>query len=71
MAIGNTMNYYDSTKQENGKSSAKELMVFAIIIALSLIPMLLFMEFAYIIVIVVDMGGIYIIGIFSCINWIF
>ncbi|MHA1637044.1 MAG: hypothetical protein ACTSUO_07275 [Candidatus Thorarchaeota archaeon] len=64
LAIGNGGNYYDSYRNQDGATPTKELLIFAIIIALSIIPMLLFLEWSTLILIVVDMGGIYIIGIY-------
>ncbi len=64
LALGNGANYYDSIRNQGATTAAKELLMFAIIIAISIIPMLLFMDFAYLILIVVDMGGLYIIGIY-------
>lgn len=64
LAIGNGANYYDSYRNQDGATPAKELLMFAIIIALSIIPMLLFIDLANLILIVVDMGGIYVIGIY-------
>jgi len=64
MAFGNGGNYYESVKSKNAAAPAKELLTFAIIIALSIIPMLLFIELSTLILIVVDMGGIFVLGMY-------
>lgn len=68
MAIGNGANYYDISRHQDIPTSEKELLVFAIVIALSIVPMILFMDFAYIILILVDMGGLYLIGIYMLVT---
>ncbi len=68
MAIGNGANYYDINRHQDIPTSKKEFLVFAIVIALSIVPMILFMDFAYIILILVDMGGLYLIGIYMLVT---
>ena len=60
---------YAGGRGENGVDFyTREHLYFAIAIFLSIIPMMMFLNIAYIFLIVVDMGGIYIIGIYMLIT---
>ncbi|MHA2077930.1 MAG: hypothetical protein ACW99X_10045, partial [Candidatus Thorarchaeota archaeon] len=46
----------------------REHLYFAIVVFLSIIPMLMFLDVAHIFLIIADMGGIYVIGIYMLIT---
>ncbi|KXH77106.1 MAG: hypothetical protein AM326_05770 [Candidatus Thorarchaeota archaeon SMTZ-45] len=68
MGFGFTINYLAGRRSSTYDFYSREHLYFSIAIFLSIIPMLIFLEAAYLILIVVDMGGIYIIGIFMLIT---
>ncbi len=69
MSIGFAINYLLGRKQEGGFDFfTREHLYFSIVILLSAIPMLVFPTLAYLILVVVNMGGIYVIGIYMMIS---
>jgi hypothetical protein len=73
MGIGFLSNYLGGRKEDSGiEFYTREHLYFAIAVFLSIIPMLMFLymgyNFGYILLIVVDMGGIYVIGIYMLIT---
>ena len=68
MTIGQNANYLQSGKQKNTSALAKGHLTFIALIAVSIIPMLLFPPLSYAILILVDMGGIYGLGIYMLIS---
>jgi len=69
MGIGFLSNYLGGRKQQSGyEFYSREHLYFAIVVFLSIIPMLLFLDRAHVFLIVADMGGIYIIGIYMLIT---
>ncbi len=69
MGIGFLSNYLGGRKQQSGyEFYAREHLYFAIVVFLSIIPMLLFLDRAHVFLIVADMGGIYIVGIYMLIT---
>jgi hypothetical protein len=68
MGIGFLSNYLLGRKSIEAEIFTREHLYFAVAIFLSLIPMFLFLELAYVLLIVVDMGGIYVIGIYMLIT---
>jgi hypothetical protein len=68
MGIGFTTNYIMGRREGGVEFYSKEHAIFAGAIFLSIIPMLLLPAVAYIFLIVVDMGGIYVIGIYMLIT---
>lgn len=69
MGIGFLSNYLGSRKQQSDyEFYTREHLYFAIVVFLSIIPMLLFLDRAHVFLIVADMGGIYIIGIYMLIT---
>ena len=63
MGCGFTANYVLGNRATEFEFYSKEHLYFAIVVFLSIIPMLIFPAGAYVILIVVNMGGIYSIGI--------
>ncbi|MFX1607177.1 MAG: hypothetical protein ACFFDD_14895 [Promethearchaeota archaeon] len=69
MGIGFLSNYFGGKRQQSGyEFYTREHLYFAIVVFLSIIPMMLFLELAYVFLIVADMGGIYIVGIYMLIT---
>ena len=68
MGTGFLSNYILGRKQSSEEFYTHEHLYFAIIVFLSIIPMLIILEIAHIILIIADMGGIYIIGIYLLVN---
>ncbi|MGY5859270.1 MAG: hypothetical protein RTU63_07865 [Candidatus Thorarchaeota archaeon] len=68
MGIGFLSNYLMGRVAGEEESFTREHLYFAIAVFLSIIPMLMFIEIAYIFLIIADMGGIYIIGIYMLIT---
>jgi hypothetical protein len=68
MGIGFLSNYILGRKRSSEEFYTHEHLYFALIVFLSIIPMLMFLEIAHIILIIADMGGIYIIGIYLLVN---
>ncbi|MFW9804387.1 MAG: hypothetical protein ACFFFC_17145 [Candidatus Thorarchaeota archaeon] len=68
LAFGQSVNYYFSRKDPESGGFYKENLVFAIAALLSIPLMLLLQELAYLILIIVDIGGIYIIGVYALIT---
>jgi hypothetical protein len=68
MGIGFLSNYLLGRKSIEADIFTREHVYFALVIFLSVIPMFLFLNLAYVLLIVVDMGGIYVIGIYMLIT---
>ncbi len=68
MGCGFAANYVLGKRGAGVEFYSKEHAYFAIAIFLSLIPMLMFLDKAYLFIILVDMGGIYIIGIYMLVT---
>lgn len=68
MGTGFLSNYILGKRDVEVDIFTREHLYFAFAIFLSIIPMFLFIEIAYVLLIVVDMGGIYIIGIYMLIT---
>ena len=68
MGIGFLSNYVLGRKSIEVDIFTREHLYFAFAILFSVLPMFLFIEFAYVLLIVVDMGGIYVIGIYMLIT---
>ena len=68
MGIGFLSNYLMGRRGGGVEFFTREHLYFAIVVFLSIIPMFMFMEIAYIFLIIADMGGIYIIGIYMLIT---
>jgi len=68
MGTGFLSNYVLGRKSVETDIFTREHLYFAISIFISVIPMFLFLELAYVILIVVDMGGIYVIGIYMLVT---
>lgn len=69
MAFGFTMNYLFGRRTGSElEFFSKEQLYFAIAILLGVIPMLVFPQIAFLVLIVVNMGGIYVIGIYMLIS---
>jgi hypothetical protein len=68
MGTGFLSNYLLGRKSIEADIFTREHLYFACAILLSVIPMFLILELAYVLLIVVDMGGIYVIGIYMLIT---
>jgi len=68
MGIGFLSNYLLARKSGQEGLVTREHLYFAIAAILSIIPMLMFPDFAYVLLVVVDMGGIYVIGIYMLVT---
>ena len=68
MGIGFLSNYIGGKRTAGVDFFTREHLYFAIVVFLSIIPMLMFLEIAYIFLIIADMGGIYIIGIYMLVT---
>jgi hypothetical protein len=68
MGIGFLSNYLLGRKSIEVDIFTREHLYFSLAILFSVIPMFLFLELAYVLLIVVDMGGIYVIGIYMLIT---
>jgi len=68
MGVGFLSNYILGRRSIEADIFTREHLYFALAIFLSIIPMFLFVEIAYVFLIVVDMGGIYVIGIYMLIS---
>jgi hypothetical protein len=68
MGTGFLSNYILGRKSIESDIFTREHLYFAIAIFLSVMPMFLFLELAYVLLIVVDMGGIYVMGIYMLIT---
>ena len=68
LAFGQGVNYYASRMDPEETGFYKENLAFAIAALLSIPIMLLLPELAYLILIIVDIGGIYIIGVYALIT---
>jgi hypothetical protein len=68
MGTGFLSNYALGRRSIEADIFTREHLYFAIAIFLSVIPMFLLLDLAYVLLIVVDMGGIYIIGIYMLVT---
>jgi hypothetical protein len=68
MGCGFTANYVLGRREGNVEFYTREHLYFGIAVFLSIIPILLFPLAAYLFIIVVDMGGIYVIGIYMLVT---
>jgi len=68
MGTGFLSNYIGGRRSSGVEFYTREHLYFAIAVFLSIIPMMMFLSIAHIFLIVVDMGGIYVIGIYMLIT---
>jgi len=68
MGTGFLSNYIGGRRDTSVAFFTREHLYFAIAVFLSIIPMMIFPSIAYIFLIVVDMGGIYVIGIYMLVT---
>ncbi len=68
MGVGFLSNYIGGRMDGGVDFYTREHLYFAIAVFLSIIPMMMFLSIAYIFLIVVDMGGIYVVGIYMLIT---
>ena len=68
MGTGFFFNYIGGRRSSGVEFYTREHLYFAIIVFLSIIPMMMFLEIAYIFLIIADMGGIYIVGIYMLVT---
>jgi hypothetical protein len=68
MGFGFLMNYIFGRKGSGVEFYTREHLYFALVILLSIIPMLLFPAAGYVFIIIADMGGIYVVGIYMLIT---
>ena len=68
MTVGNVANFYEASRGPQTVPFAREHLVFAVFVAFSVIPMLLLPILAYPILILVDVGGIYMLGVYMIIT---
>ncbi|MGY5879497.1 MAG: hypothetical protein RTV31_04555 [Candidatus Thorarchaeota archaeon] len=68
MGTGFLSNYILGRRSEGMEFFTREHLYFALVVFISFIPMIIFLEFAYVILIIADMGGIYIVGIYMLIT---
>ena len=68
MGTGFLLNYLGGRRSTGVECYTREHLYFAIVVFLSIIPMMMFLEIAYIFLIIADMGGIYIIGIYMLVT---
>jgi len=68
MGVGFLSNYILGRRDSSVDFYTHEHLIFAILIFLSIVPILMFVQYGFIILIVVNMGGIYVIGIYLIIT---
>jgi hypothetical protein len=68
MTLGNVANYYEGSRGPQTEPFAREHLVFAGLVLFSVIPMLLLPIIAYPTLILVDVGGIYMLGVYMLIT---
>jgi len=68
MGTGFLSNYILGRKSVEADIFTREHLYFSLAIFLTVIPMFLFLDLAYVLLIVVDMGGIYVMGIYMLIT---
>jgi hypothetical protein len=68
MGVGFLSNYIGGRMDSGVEFYTREHLYFAIAVFLSIIPMMMFLSIAHVFLIVVDMGGIYVIGIYMLIT---
>ncbi len=66
--IGNSVNYYDSTRGSESDSFRRVHLYYSLLIALGLVPMFLFPPMAFVFLIVINLGGLYAIGIYALLS---
>jgi hypothetical protein len=68
MGVGFLSNYIGARSSADADFHTREYLYFAIVVFLSIIPMFMFIEIAHVFLIIADMGGIYVIGIYMLIS---
>jgi hypothetical protein len=68
MGVGFLSNYIGGRRTTGVEFYTREHLYFAIVVFLSIIPMLMFLDVAHIFLIIADMGGIYVVGIYMLIT---
>jgi hypothetical protein len=68
LACGNIANYSDARKNPDDAPFARSILVLVILVVLSIIPMAIFPILAFSILILVDIGGIYGLGIYMLVS---
>jgi len=68
MGVGFLSNYIGGRRTSGMEFYTREHLYFAIAVFLSIIPMMMFLSIAHVFLIVVDMGGIYVIGIYMLVS---
>ncbi len=68
MGTGFLSNYLLGRRGGGEDSLTREHLYFAIAVYLSIVPMLVFPIFAYVLLIVIDMGGVYVMGIYMLVT---
>ncbi len=68
LALGNVANYNDARKSPDDAPYARSILVFVILVILSIIPMAILPILAFSILILVDIGGIYGLGIYMLVS---
>jgi hypothetical protein len=68
MGTGFLFNYLLGRRGGGEDSLTREHLYFTIVVYLSIVPMLIFPIFAYVLLIVVDMGGVFVIGIYMLVT---
>ena len=68
MGTGFLLNYIGGRRSSGVEFYTREHLYFAIVVFLSIIPMMMFLEIAYIFLIIADMGGIYVVGIYMLVT---
>ena len=67
-AFGNVGNYYFAQEETQPDPTANVHLLFSALLLVSVIPIILFPEVMFTIMVIVDMGGIYIVGIYMLIS---
>ena len=62
--LGNTANYFEAKRDKNQESVSFAFLVYAVVIGISLLPILLLPDIAFTIMIAADIGGLYGMGIY-------
>jgi len=68
ITIGNVGNYVDFRRTSQEKPFMRAQLVFVLLLAISTIPMLLFPSIGYAVILLVDVGGIFVQGIYMLIS---
>ena len=67
-AFGNFGNYFFSQEETQPDPTVKVHLLFSALLLISIIPIILFPEMMFNIMVIVDMGGIYVVGIYMLIT---